>query len=31
MPFLAHVDTGLYKCMRWNVDRLGDDTDEDTE
>lgn len=30
-PYLAQVDTGLYKRMRWNVDRLGDEpqTDED--
>ncbi|XP_068178456.1 UPF0575 protein C19orf67 homolog [Antennarius striatus] len=24
-PYLAHVDTGLYKCMRWKVDRLTDE------
>ncbi|XP_047434135.1 UPF0575 protein C19orf67 homolog [Mugil cephalus] len=23
MPYLARVDTGLYKRMRWNVERLG--------
>lgn len=22
MPYLARVDTGLYKRMRWNVERL---------
>ncbi|XP_041790370.1 UPF0575 protein C19orf67 homolog [Chelmon rostratus] len=30
-PYLARVDTGLYKRMRWNVDRLADEqqhTDE---
>lgn len=24
-PYLAQVDTGLYKRMRWNVDRLWDE------
>ncbi|TKS68842.1 UPF0575 protein C19orf67 -like protein [Collichthys lucidus] len=24
-PYLARVNTGLYKRMRWNVDRLGDE------
>ncbi|XP_026158980.1 UPF0575 protein C19orf67 homolog [Mastacembelus armatus] len=24
-PYLARVDTGLYKCMRWNVERLHDE------
>ncbi|XP_070769580.1 LOW QUALITY PROTEIN: UPF0575 protein C19orf67 homolog [Enoplosus armatus] len=29
-PYLARVNTGLYKRMRWNVDRLGDEqTDEE--
>lgn len=22
-PYLAQVNTGLYKCMRWNVDFPG--------
>lgn len=22
MPYLGQVNTGLYKCMRWNVDRM---------
>lgn len=22
-PYLAQVNTGLYKCMRWNVDLPG--------
>lgn len=22
-PYLAQADTGLYKCMRWNVEVLG--------
>ncbi|XP_030270991.1 UPF0575 protein C19orf67 homolog [Sparus aurata] len=30
-PYLARVDTGIYKCMRWNVDRLGDEQQADVE
>ncbi|XP_042340453.1 UPF0575 protein C19orf67 homolog [Plectropomus leopardus] len=32
-PYLARVDTGLYKRMRWNVERLGHErqTDEESE
>ncbi|XP_028459163.1 UPF0575 protein C19orf67 homolog isoform X1 [Perca flavescens] len=32
-PYLARVDTGLYKRMRWNVERLRDEqqTDEESE
>lgn len=25
MPYLAQVETGLHKRMRWNVVRLGDE------
>ncbi|XP_042250036.1 UPF0575 protein C19orf67 homolog isoform X2 [Thunnus maccoyii] len=28
-PYLARVDTGLYKCMRWNVERLRDEQQTD--
>ncbi|XP_032399730.1 UPF0575 protein C19orf67 homolog isoform X1 [Etheostoma spectabile] len=32
-PYLARVDTGLYKRMRWNVERLRDEqqTEEESE
>lgn len=32
-PFLAQVDTGLYKRMRWNVERIrdGQETDEESD
>ncbi|XP_070828477.1 UPF0575 protein C19orf67 homolog [Chaetodon trifascialis] len=30
-PYLARVDTGLYKRMRWNVDRLGDEQQQTDE
>lgn len=30
-PYLARVDTGIYKCMRWNVDRLRDEQQADVE
>ncbi|KAM7418941.1 hypothetical protein PAMA_016185 [Pampus argenteus] len=30
-PYLAHVDTGLYKRMRWNVERLRDEQQTDEE
>ncbi|MED6292922.1 hypothetical protein CHARACLAT_005540 [Characodon lateralis] len=36
-PYLSHADTGVYKRMRWNVERLekeqqrGDDSEEEEE
>ncbi|XP_012737511.2 UPF0575 protein C19orf67 homolog [Fundulus heteroclitus] len=30
-PFLSRVDTGVYKRMRWNVDRLREDGCEEEE
>uniref|UniRef100_A0A3P9IDF7 Si:ch211-214c7.5 n=1 Tax=Oryzias latipes TaxID=8090 RepID=A0A3P9IDF7_ORYLA len=30
-PYLSRVDTGLYKRMRWNVERLPTDADGDEE
>ncbi|KAG8014475.1 UPF0575 protein C19orf67-like protein [Nibea albiflora] len=30
-PYLARVDTGLYKRMRWNVDRLRDEQQRTSE
>ncbi|XP_072319719.1 UPF0575 protein C19orf67 homolog [Eucyclogobius newberryi] len=30
-PYLAQVDTGYYKRMRWNVDRLGQMETDNTE
>ncbi|XP_054865883.1 UPF0575 protein C19orf67 homolog [Amphiprion ocellaris] len=30
-PYLAQGDTGLYKCMRWNVERLRDKQQKDKE
>ncbi|XP_076583677.1 UPF0575 protein C19orf67 homolog [Chaetodon auriga] len=30
-PYLARVDTGLYKRMRWNVDRLADEQQQTDE
>ncbi|XP_044047462.1 UPF0575 protein C19orf67 homolog isoform X2 [Siniperca chuatsi] len=30
-PYLARVDTGLYKRMRWNVERLGDEQQQTDE
>lgn len=29
MPYLAQADTGLYKRMRWNVERLRDEQQRD--
>lgn len=31
MPYLAQVDTGLYKRMRWNVEKLQDEQQTDEE
>lgn len=28
-PYLARADTGLYKRMRWNVERLRDQQEEE--
>ncbi|XP_019905239.1 UPF0575 protein C19orf67 homolog isoform X2 [Esox lucius] len=30
-PYLAEFDTGLYKCMRWNVERHRERPDEEGE
>ncbi|XP_051801220.1 UPF0575 protein C19orf67 homolog [Acanthochromis polyacanthus] len=30
-PYLARINTGLYKCMRWNVERLQDKQQKDKE
>uniref|UniRef100_A0A3P8RPB0 Si:ch211-214c7.5 n=1 Tax=Amphiprion percula TaxID=161767 RepID=A0A3P8RPB0_AMPPE len=30
-PYLAQGDTGLYKCMRWNVERLRDKQQKDKD
>ncbi|KAI3353050.1 hypothetical protein L3Q82_019616, partial [Scortum barcoo] len=30
-PYLAQVDTGLYKRMRWNVEQLWDERQEQTD
>lgn len=30
-PYLTQVDTGLFKRMRWNVDRLGDEPQTDAK
>ncbi|XP_073325494.1 UPF0575 protein C19orf67 homolog [Pagrus major] len=30
-PYLAWVDTGIYKRMRWNVDRLGDEQQQQAD
>ncbi|XP_029916518.1 UPF0575 protein C19orf67 homolog isoform X2 [Myripristis murdjan] len=31
MPFQARANTGLYKRMRWNVERLGDDEQQQAD